>query len=333
MDYGEILTKAWKIIWKHKILWLFGILAGCGSGGRNSSNYDFNSSGTSITERDYTDLPPELRRFFISIQHFIQNNVERIWLYALLFISVIMIISLVLFLLRVYGQVGLVRGVMLVESGSMDEGEKLTFGQIHAEVSPYFWRLAGLRLLIFLIMFVVAVVIALIVFFGTTVTLGLGLLCIIPAVCLLVPVFWAISVVIKQAELAIIAEDLDVLKALSRGYNIVRQNLGVYAIMALILMVGGAIVTFLIALPQLLAVAPILAALINSAVANNWSNILTGLWISVGCLVGYWPVLLVLGGILTSFVESSWLLTFMETTRYDEDLDDLQTIEPELETL
>ena len=31
MNYGEILKKTWKIIWKHKILWLFGILAGCGA--------------------------------------------------------------------------------------------------------------------------------------------------------------------------------------------------------------------------------------------------------------------------------------------------------------
>jgi hypothetical protein len=36
MDFGEVLTKAWKIIWKYKILWLFGIfvfLWGGGGGG------------------------------------------------------------------------------------------------------------------------------------------------------------------------------------------------------------------------------------------------------------------------------------------------------------
>ena len=31
MDFGEILSRAWQIIWKHKILWVFGILAGCSS--------------------------------------------------------------------------------------------------------------------------------------------------------------------------------------------------------------------------------------------------------------------------------------------------------------
>ena len=32
MDFGEILSKAWKIIWKFKILWIFGILTSCGQG-------------------------------------------------------------------------------------------------------------------------------------------------------------------------------------------------------------------------------------------------------------------------------------------------------------
>ncbi len=30
MDFGNILTRAWQISWKHKALWLFGILAACG---------------------------------------------------------------------------------------------------------------------------------------------------------------------------------------------------------------------------------------------------------------------------------------------------------------
>ena len=34
-NFGEVLTRAWQITWKYKVLWIFGILAGCseGSGG------------------------------------------------------------------------------------------------------------------------------------------------------------------------------------------------------------------------------------------------------------------------------------------------------------
>lgn len=43
-NFGEALTRAWQIIWKHKILWVFGILASCGRGGGNF-NSNFNSGG------------------------------------------------------------------------------------------------------------------------------------------------------------------------------------------------------------------------------------------------------------------------------------------------
>ena len=34
MDYGYALIRAWKITWKYKVLWIFGILAGCHANGQ-----------------------------------------------------------------------------------------------------------------------------------------------------------------------------------------------------------------------------------------------------------------------------------------------------------
>ena len=41
MDYGRVLTRAWEITWRWKILWILGFLAalGSGSGGGGSSSY------------------------------------------------------------------------------------------------------------------------------------------------------------------------------------------------------------------------------------------------------------------------------------------------------
>ena len=54
-NFGEILTRAWQIIWKHKILWIFGILASCG---RSSGN--FNSSRGSRGNGGAGGLPPQV---------------------------------------------------------------------------------------------------------------------------------------------------------------------------------------------------------------------------------------------------------------------------------
>ena len=61
MNYGEVLTRAWKIVWKFKVLWIFGILASCGTGsngrsggGGNNVSYQFSNG----------ELPPQFEQFF-----------------------------------------------------------------------------------------------------------------------------------------------------------------------------------------------------------------------------------------------------------------------------
>jgi hypothetical protein len=38
MDIGSVLSRAWQTIWRHKVLWIFGILAGCSGAGGNAGN-------------------------------------------------------------------------------------------------------------------------------------------------------------------------------------------------------------------------------------------------------------------------------------------------------
>jgi hypothetical protein len=46
MDYGKILSRAWEIAWRWKVLWILGFLAslGQGRGGGNGSSYSTSSS-------------------------------------------------------------------------------------------------------------------------------------------------------------------------------------------------------------------------------------------------------------------------------------------------
>ena len=50
MEFGEILTKAWKIIWKFKILWVFGILSSCGHGGGGAVGEVIQASNFQVTK-------------------------------------------------------------------------------------------------------------------------------------------------------------------------------------------------------------------------------------------------------------------------------------------
>jgi len=45
VDYTELITRSWNIVWKNRALWVLGFLAGLAANGiRTSNNYSSNSS-------------------------------------------------------------------------------------------------------------------------------------------------------------------------------------------------------------------------------------------------------------------------------------------------
>lgn len=297
---GEVLTKAWQIVWKFKVLWIFGILASCGSGGGGNggggsgSNYDF-SNGS---------LPPQMRQFARALEQFgvwLENN---LWVIAAA-VLVLCVIWIVILFLSVIGQIGVIKGAQLADDGA----ETLGFGQVWRASLPYFWRVLGLSLAFGLIVFVLVLAMLLPVIALAIVTLGVGALCIIPLMCVFIPLIWVASVIVNQAAVAIVTEDRGILDAVQHSWTVVRSNIGQYLLMALVLFIGGALVGLVIAIPVILIVVP---AIFSLAVSDGTN--FTGLMIAGLCFVLYLPVALVLQGILTTYILTAWTLTFRRLT-------------------
>jgi len=53
MDIGRILSRAWEILWKNKVLWIFGIFAGCAStsGGPGNASYTWQTESPEAFEQ------------------------------------------------------------------------------------------------------------------------------------------------------------------------------------------------------------------------------------------------------------------------------------------
>jgi len=297
MDIGDVLSRAWQIIWKHKVLWVFGILAGCangGGGGGGGSNYSRPSEG------DFPGKQP-LEQFFGNFSE------QQIWGLIAIAILVLLVLAVLAIFLGTIGRIGLFRGTLQAEGGAAS----LSFGELFSGSMPYFWRVFGLSLLVGLLILVAVGLFAVLALTGTVATLGLGLLCLIPLICVLIPVLWFVSVIVEQASIAIVLENLGVIDGLKRGWEVVRLNLGTMIIMALILVLGvGGIGGLIIALPILFIVLP---AIIG--VASESERALGGGLLLAGvCFLAYLPVLLVLNGILRSYIETAWTLTFMRLT-------------------
>lgn len=303
MDFSEVLTKAWRIVWKHKILWIFGILAGCGTGGGGGGgggsgsgweqNSPFSSGGTG-----------EIERYIQGIGQWIT---EHWWVVALIILGLLVLWALALFLGTI-GRIGLIRGTYAVDGGA----EKIRFGELFRESMPYFWRVF---LLTFLIGLAFLIVFLPLVLFGI-VTAGVGFLCLIPLICVLVPVLWAVGIVVHQANNAIVVENLRMLDGLKRGWEVFKKNIGPMLLIWIITGVIGFVIGLVIALPMLIIVVPTAIGFATSrGELPTAALVVSGL-----CFVVYLPILIVVQGVLSAYIQSVWTLTFLRLTRPGHDM-------------
>lgn len=295
-NFGEVLTRAWQHVWKHKVLWIFGILA---SFARGSGGGSGNSGGQSNYQSD-GDFPFSGGQFEQGMNQAGQFLQENLWIIILASCGIILL-SVVFFALGMMGRIGLIKGIAQAENGAAS----LQFGELWSESMPFFGRIFGLNFLIGLAFFVILIPFILL---GVA-TAGIGLLCILPLICLLIPVGLVLSVVVEQAQAAIVLEDLGILDGLKRGWEISKANVGPLFVMAIILGIGGGIIGTVVALPLILAVIPVVIG------AGSLGETLTPVYIAAACCLAYMPVLLLLNGVLTAYIQSVWALTYMRFTK------------------
>jgi hypothetical protein len=286
MDYGSVLKKGWEITWKNKGLWILGILSGCTSGAGNpSQTFSYQTSSA-----DYPGLEQTLA-----------NIPEGTWI----LIAGCLVVFFIMFLLAVIvlsilGQAGLIAGVAHAdETGQVKLSEAWKMGL------PHFWRLLGLGL----ILLVVALLIALFIGFLAVITFGAVLLCLIPLICLGLPISILVSGYLSLVQNGIVLGKQGVFEALGKGWATMRANFLPVALMALILFVIGLVAGFILSAPLVLASLPLLAV-----AASQADQGMTAFIPLLGCFVLYLPVMIVVGGILKTYVSSVWTLTYRRLT-------------------
>ena len=306
-NFGDVLTRAWQIVWKHEILWVFGILASCGRGG-GSFNSNTGGGGNGGGGDQPPNIPPQMLRWFQTIE----QNLTTI---IIVLVALFCILWIVTVFLSAIGKIGLIRGTAQADSGA----EKLVFGELFSGSVPYFWRMFGLSLILGLPAFIVGIVIAVVMVGGLVASGGgdtaiLGMLGMMPimigCLCLLVPVMFVLGMIFRQAENAIVLEEMGVLPAITRGWEVFKANLGPIILMAIILGVIGFVASFVIALPIFVIVFPAMIAFM----AGQGQN-LTPLYLMGACLCLFIPVAWLLQGIITAYTESAWTLTYMRLTK------------------
>ena len=304
MEYGKVLSKAWKTIWKHKILWLFGVLAGFGAAsggggsGRASSSIS-SSSGGSGFQNGPSFLGPQMQHNFQQFFRSLSDVRPGVWvLIGVGALIVIFVFSFLSLLVGTLGTTGVIKGAGMADRAGEDE-KPISFGAIFKGIKPHYWKVVLLTFGVRVAGLIGGLILALPVVLFAVFTCFLGLL-------LLIPLGWFIQTMVKFSTIAIIEEDLGIFEAIGRAWDLMTQNLGQVAVMLLILGLGQFVIGLLIAVPIFASFLPVVINIISAGAGV----IRTGLIASGVLFLIALPLTIFLNGVLRAYVLTAWTLTY-----------------------
>jgi hypothetical protein len=297
MDYGAVLSRAWEITWRWKVLWILGFLAALGNGvSTGNPSYTMDTSDWGYTfHRPW--IPPRIIALLIGIA------------------CLVLFIGIALWVLSVIARGGLIAGVQQVEDGGAT-----TFGQAWRLGVRRFWTLFGISVLAaipVLILFVLGIILLVATLAASSAGFsgpprGLG----IAGAILFGGVFCGgavlLAIVLAQiriyAERAAILEDLDWIEAFKRGWQVLKENLGPTILFWLIFLAIGLVFVGGVVASLAAVLAPFIAI---------FSRMQPGFWLAVPlCFGGLLGALLfaLLGSIVETFGSATWTLAYRELT-------------------
>jgi hypothetical protein len=311
MDYGEILATAWKITWKNKVLWIFGILIGLTQAVSVGNNIFRIFLQSDI-------LPPSVLGNLINV---FNVRAPSFWIGLVLLTCGLMFFML---LLTSIGQIGILKGVILADSS---ENSTFSFGDIAKAIKTYFWRVFGLSSAVgfgFLFVFMIfyAAIVAAIVG-GAFMTRGSGptaiipillltTICMLPLLCIFILACWIVGAMVMFATIAIINDDLGIVAALGQSFKFLRKHFWKIVLVIFIIGVVAGLIGIILAVPMSFTSFIPLMALGNGGDGRIGGSIV---WISVLCLLAYTPILVFLSAILSVYTHAIWTLTYRRLSK------------------
>jgi hypothetical protein len=331
MNYGQILKRAWRILWSYRALWIFGIILALVSPTGNLSNsVNWQSNQEEVAR---WNLPDDLQSALDELNNLFPKEMSpetfrTIITWAIVGGLVILIVMVIFAVLGYVAETALIRMVDRYESS----GEKLSIREgFRLGWSRAAWRLFLVKLLVFLPVAVIFIGLFACAAFpvilsvlagdqptvsGIIATIGLVFLVIFLGIVIGI----ALSLVMEIVYRTVVLEETEVMEGLRRGFRLVRNNLKGVGLMWLILV--GIQIAFSIALIPVVFLLLFVGLIIGGGAgvgvyyfvqtfAGNLASLISAL------MVGAWLFMTVLGlptlfisGLFEVYLSSTWTLTY-----------------------
>ncbi len=299
MDYGKVLSRAWQITWRWKVLWILGFLAALGRGW-GGSNTSYTTGQEDWSQQYGAQVPPA------------------VWGIVAAVCCLAILIAIAVWVVSVIARGGLIAGVQQVEDESSTR-----FGQAWRVGAQRFWTLFGISVLTALptlIMVLIGITVLTLLIVGTvgafdsareaagTVGIIASVLCGGTLCCGGILLAIVLDQIRIYAERAAILESMGWIDAFKRGWQVLKENLGPTIIFWLIFLVIGLILGTVVFGGLAVVTLPFIAAL---------SQTDPGPWIIAPICVGGVLGMIVfafIGGIVETFTSATWTLVYRDLT-------------------
>ena len=285
-DIGEVLSRAVQITWKNKSFWGFIILPML----------------VNLLEIPLSFLPI----FFLDENGSGTPVIFENPVFFVLFLVFHILFMVATFVLMIYGYSALTLGIVRVGRGE----EGISFKELLRDAKTYFPRMLGVM---FLTTFVIGTVFSVILFglalFGV-VTAGIGFICIQPIFILLYPVMMVIYAFIEQAEAAVVADEMGVMDAIRKGWELLKANFWRLALLSLVVYFAMSVLSGIIVVPLMIPFF-FFPFFIES---NNFDPTIFALTMA-GIMLVFFPLMALVQGVAITFMKSTYILAYLRLTQ------------------
>ena len=284
-EFGEVLTHAWQITWRNKVLWVVTVLPFLIS---------FLLFPVWLIVAFTQNLDPNRILGFMENQNYI--------VLITVFYLIIFIVSSVL---HVISRASVTLGVYRVEAK-----QPIAFMDLLKDGLPYFWRILGVALLM-----IAGMIVFFLAFFAcaallSVATMGLGAICIQPLFLLMIPLMFLVMAFMEQAESAIIADGMSVPDSARRAYELIKTNVWKYMLITFVVYFGMNILISMIAFPFMIPM--FLFMMNNFENGMDFSNMYK---LQAVFAIVLLPLMTLIQGFALTYMKSAMMVTYLRLTR------------------
>ena len=307
--YRTIFKKSWKITFKNKFLWLFGLFAALAG---NGGIYEIFAKGFDrISNQGDLLLGGENWWHFLDI-----NQIEKMYEASPLFISMfwgiffaVLVLSFVLICLSI-----LSRGAIIGSTQKLTGRKKLTLSDGWKIGAKHFWSLFGLTIFSKAVIFGLLVLITMPVMFFITGggNFTLSLILYVLSFILFTGLALVVSFVTIFAACFIVLDKKSLVGSISLSLRLFAKNWLTSIEMAILLFLISFGVGLVLIIFTILYLIPVILLLL----AFTYLELVFGFWLILCLAVLFWlAIVLGIGAFLATFQLSSWTLLFVELKR------------------